>query len=101
MTSRRDQSVWILSPREEEVPQPPTLFAQRPDHLSGLDVVLLGNAKLNVDVVLRELGRRLVDDYGVGSVTYLEKEVAGKPADRALLAIVRARAGAVLTGVGD
>ncbi len=91
--------VYVLDPHTEEEHVESSL-APPLATLRGAHVVLIGNGKTNADVILKEVGRRL-ERAGAASVTYLEKETAGRPADDAILAVVRERATAVVAGVGD
>lgn len=76
-------------------------LAPRPESLSGKTVGLVDNGKQNAGRFVDELGKLLVDRYGVGSVVLRKKPVATVDAPAELLEDLHDSADLVVIGVGD
>ncbi len=75
--------------------------AQRPASLKGARVGLLINTKKNAAPFLHEVGRLLVENYGVGSVTHRTKLNFAVPESDDVIKEMAAEADVIVTGVGD
>ncbi len=75
--------------------------AHRPESLRHRSVGLLDNGKQNAGLFVEELGKVLVERYGVGSVVLRKKPVATVDAPPELLEDLRRSAEVVVIGVGD
>ncbi|MGH8987874.1 MAG: UGSC family (seleno)protein [Acidimicrobiales bacterium] len=75
--------------------------APRPPSLDGRTVGLLDNGKQNAGRFVEELGKVLVDRYGVGSVVLRKKPVATVDAPAELLGDLHTAVELVVIGVGD
>ncbi len=76
-------------------------LAHRPESLSGSTVGLLDNGKQNAGRFVEELGKVLVERYGVGNVVLRKKPVATVDAPSELLSDLHDSAELVVIGVGD
>jgi len=76
-------------------------LATRPTELSGKTVGLLDNGKQNAGRFVDELGKVLVERYGVGSVVVRKKPVATVDAPQELLEDLHGAVDLVVIGVGD
>ncbi|MGH8981557.1 MAG: UGSC family (seleno)protein [Acidimicrobiales bacterium] len=76
-------------------------LAARPVGLDGKTVGLLDNGKQNAGRFVDELGKVLVERYGVGTVVLRKKPVATVDAPAELLGDLHASADLVVIGVGD
>lgn len=75
--------------------------APRPASLEGTRVGLLINTKQNAAPFLHEVGRLLVEDYGVASVTHRTKLNFAVPESEEVIKEMAAQADVIVTGVGD
>ena len=75
--------------------------AIRPESLKGMTVGLLDNGKQNAGRFVEELGKVLVERYGVGRVVLRKKPVATVDAPAQLLDDLHHAAELVVIGVGD
>ena len=75
--------------------------ARRPGSLKGARVGLLINTKQNAAPFLHEVGRLLVENYGVASVTHRTKLNFAVPESDEVIKELAADADVVVTGVGD
>lgn len=76
-------------------------LATRPESVSGRTVGLVDNGKQNAGRFVDELGKVLVERYGVGSVVLRKKPVATVDAPVELLEDLHDAADVVVIGVGD
>ena len=76
-------------------------LAARPADLSGKTVGLLDNGKQNAGRFVDELGKVLVERYGIGAVVVRKKPVATVDAPAELLEELHGAADLVVIGVGD
>lgn len=75
--------------------------APRPASLKGVRVGLLINTKQNAAPFLHEVGRLLVENYGVASVTHRTKVNFAMPEADEVIKEMAAEADVIVTGVGD
>ncbi len=75
--------------------------AARPASLKGARVGLLINTKQNAAPFLHEVGRLLVENYGVASVTERTKLNFAVPESEEVIKELAADADVIVTGVGD
>jgi hypothetical protein len=75
--------------------------APRPASLKGARVGLLINTKQNAAPFLHEVGRLLVENYGVASVTHRTKLNFAVPESDEVIKEMAAAADVIVTGVGD
>jgi hypothetical protein len=75
--------------------------AKRPASLKGARVGLLINTKQNAAPFLHEVGRLLVENYGVASVTHRTKLNFAVPESDDVIKEMAAEADVIVTGVGD
>ncbi|AUV80809.1 hypothetical protein C2R22_03335 [Salinigranum rubrum] len=75
-------------------------IADRLDTLEGTTVGLLDNSKANADVLLDEIGRLLVAEYGVATTVSRRKDKSPIPAD-SLATQLHDRCDAVVNAYGD
>jgi hypothetical protein len=75
--------------------------AVRPSTLEGARVGLLINTKQNAAPFLHEVGRLLVENYGVASLTERTKKNFAMPEADEVIKEMAAEADVVVTGVGD
>ena len=75
--------------------------APRPASLRGARVGLLINTKKNAAPFLHEVGRLLVENYGVASVTHRTKLNFAVPEPDEVIKEMAADADVIVTGVGD
>ena len=79
-----------------------TTLAARPTDLVGAHIGLLDNTKHNAMLLLQELGRLLVSEYGAADVSIIEtKRSFSIPIDEEIVARFRNSCDVVVTGVGD
>lgn len=77
-------------------------LAPRKGDLAGLRVGLLDNTKHNAMQFLRDVGDRLVNQYGAAAVSIIEtKENFAVPVDETIIGRFKDKADVVVTGVGD
>jgi hypothetical protein len=76
-------------------------LAPRRAHLDGATVGLLENTKQNAALLLRELGRLLVERHGATGVLLRTKTAFALPVPDALLEEMTRDCDVVITGVGD
>jgi len=77
------------------------VLAQPRAVLRGATIGLLENTKRNASLLLDELGRLLVDRYGVAGVVARTKRAFALPVPDELLEELASSCQAVITGVGD
>jgi hypothetical protein len=70
-------------------------------HLRGATIGLLENTKQNASLFLEELGRLLIDRYGVAGVVPRTKLAFALPVSEDMLEELATSCQAVITGVGD
>jgi hypothetical protein len=75
--------------------------AARPSSLNGARVGLLINTKQNAAPFLHEVGRLLVENYGVASLTERTKKNFAMPEADEVIKEMAAEADVIITGVGD
>ena len=75
--------------------------AVRPSTLEGARVGLLINTKQNAAPFLHEVGRLLVENYGVASLTERTKKNFAMPEADDVIKEMAAEADVIITGVGD
>jgi hypothetical protein len=75
--------------------------AARPSSLKGARVGLLINTKQNAAPFLHEVGRLLVENYGVASLTERTKKNFAMPEADEVIKEMAAAADVIVTGVGD
>jgi hypothetical protein len=75
--------------------------AARPASLKGARVGLLINTKQNAAPFLHEVGRLLVENYGVASLTERTKKNFAMPEADEVIKEMAAEADVIITGVGD
>ena len=75
--------------------------AARPASLRGARVGLLINTKQNAAPFLHEVGRLLVENYGVASLTERTKKNFAMPEANEVIKEMAAAADVIVTGVGD
>jgi len=78
-----------------------TLAPRSRSDLRGAAVGLLVNTKKNADIFLEEVGRLLVEQYGVGSVLARTKLNFARPVSDGLLKELTTECDVVITGIGD
>jgi hypothetical protein len=76
-------------------------FAARPKSLRGLKVGLVENTKFNSEVLLKKLGERLQQQYGMTVVHLAHKKSSGSPVYPKDVAELKTKADFVVAGVGD
>ncbi len=82
-------------------PRPAAPRAPRPRDLRGARVGLLINTKQNAAPFLHEVGRLLVENYGVASLTHRTKLNFAVPESDDVIKEMAAEADVIVTGVGD
>lgn len=95
-----EKSFIVLHPIEGPEHSPTSSLASRDGSLRGRTLLLLDNGKPNSDKVLKRIGLKLSEDYG------MKVEVEKKPAHSAPLPTAQlqdhvGRFHYVLTGIGD
>jgi hypothetical protein len=93
----------ILDPTgaSQATAKPAAPRAPRPATLEGARVGLLINTKQNAAPFLHEVGRLLVENYGVASVTHRTKLNFAVPESDTVIKEMAASADVIVTGVGD
>jgi len=76
-------------------------FAPRPKDLKSLRVGLVENTKFNSEKLLKLVGERLKDRYGVTVVHLAHKQSAGHGVNAADIKEFKTKADFVVAGVGD
>lgn len=80
----------------------PTTLAHRRADLAGAHIGLLDNTKHNAMLLLQEVGKLLVSEYGAADVSIVEtKRSFSVPVDEEIVARYRESCDVVITGVGD
>jgi len=75
--------------------------APRLADLEGLRIGLLGNRKINADVLLRETAALFESRHGCRVLALEEKDHAGKPCPPDLLACIASESDFLITAAGD
>ncbi|NKQ58580.1 hypothetical protein HFP15_37620 [Amycolatopsis sp. K13G38] len=83
------------------VPAGATVPAPERARLAGATVGLLANTKQNAALFLEEVGKLLIERYGVAAVVPATKAVFALPVTDEQLEELAGRCDAVITGVGD
>ena len=96
----KKQTIEILDPRAEDVPEELGLSPQLPG-LQGKVVGLLENRKYHADAFLQELGDVLVRDYGAKRVVYATKFSFSAACAEQTLEHLVAECDAVVHGIAD
>ena len=77
------------------------VIAPRLGDLEGLRIGLLGNGKVNADVLLTETAQLFVQRHGCRVLELEEKGHAGKPCPPELMAQIAEQSDFMLTAAGD
>lgn len=93
--------IVVLDPREPRMES--GTLSPRLDTLKGTTIGIIWNGRRPGpgDIILKSVGERLRDEYGVEKVVFRTKPYLGNIAPEELLAEMQAEADAVLAGVGD
>lgn len=75
--------------------------APRLETLKGVSIGFIDNKKINVRPYFEMVAQKLRDDWNVRETMIVTKENCSLPASEAVLQHVRAKAHAIITGVGD
>jgi hypothetical protein len=92
--------IRVLSP-VGVVHQEPITVPALPADWAGLSVGFLDNTKANFDVLARELGSLLQQQYGVREIVHRRKANAATPAAPDIVAELAKRCDVVFAGSGD
>ena len=92
--------IRVLSP-VGVVQQEPVTVPALPGDWAGLSVGFLDNTKANFDVLARELGLLLQQQYGVREIVHRRKANAATPAAPDIVAELAKRCDVVFAGSGD
>lgn len=76
-------------------------FAPRPKDLKGLKVGLVENTKFNSEKLLKLVGERLKQRYGISVVHLDHKQSAGHGVSESAIKEFKTKADFVVAGVGD
>ena len=90
----------LIDPKGASKP-PSSRLAPRIPNLQGLKVALLGNSKVNADVLLRETAKLFETEYGCTVLSLAEKPDSGRPAEPAQLDRLARESDFLITAVGD
>ena len=94
------QKVYVLDPTSEPLGGMESV-APRLDGLEGKSVGLVSNGKLNATSILKLLGEKLQDQYGLGEVVVFGEGYTAGPTPIDILDQVASRCDAALVGIGD
>jgi hypothetical protein len=90
----------LVLPTDDRRPDAREL-APRLESLAGVRIGLLDNRKGNANVLLEQVARKLMSDYGAGSFQVEEKPIYSRPATDDQLQRLAESCGAVVTAIGD
>ena len=100
-TTSASVTVEVLDPGPAESKQAGERPAQRPASLSGKRIAWVGNHKLNANVVLDTLARRVQTATRALDVVAHEKRGPNVPTEPAVLDRLARECGAVIIGLAD
>jgi len=93
--------LWIIDPTAGVRPEGPQVGASLGGTAAWTEVALFSNSKPNASSLLRGLGNRLKDHWGLDGVHLVSKPVSAVAADEVMLDWLAQRFRMVLLGVGD
>ena len=91
----------LLDPTGDSERTTNTALAPRPPALQGLTVGLLDNNKPNGAVILRAVGRELVEKYGVKEFRLFQKGYFGTPVEESVVQQILQNSDFAVAGIGD
>ncbi len=93
-------TLQMLDPTGVDEPRH-TRLAGRDGRIAGKRVGLLANGKTNGDTLLCFVGELLQERHGAGTVTFVDKRDASRPAADAVLDKLLPQCDFVVTAIGD
>jgi hypothetical protein len=91
----------LLDPTGDSERATNTTLAPRPQSLKGLTVGLLDNTKPNGAVILRAVGRDLMERYGVKEIRMFRKGYFGTPVEESVVQQMLHNCDFAVAGIGD
>ena len=91
----------LLDPTGDSGRTTNTTLAPRPQSLKGLTVGLLDNTKPNGAVILRAVGRDLMERYGVKEIRMFRKGYFGTPVEESVVQQMLHNCDFAVAGIGD
>lgn len=91
----------LLDPTGDSERTTNTALAARPQSLKGLTVGLLDNNKPNGAVILRAVGRELVEKYGAKEFKMFKKGYFGTPVEESVVQQILENSDFAVAGIGD
>jgi hypothetical protein len=91
----------LFDPTGSAAKAEPIRFAPRPRDLKGLKVGLVENTKFNSEKLLRLVGERLKQRYGIAVTHLAHKQSAGHAVAETDIREFKVKADFVVAGVGD
>ena len=91
----------LLDPTGDSERTTNTTLAPRPQSLKGLTVGLLDNTKPNGAVILRAVGRDLMERYGVKEIRMFTKGYFGTPVEESVVQQMLHNCDFAVAGIGD
>jgi hypothetical protein len=91
----------LLDPTGDSGRTTNTTLAPRPQSLRGLTVGLLDNTKPNGAVILRAVGRDLMERYGVKEIRMFQKGYFGTPVEESVVQQMLHNCDFAVAGIGD
>ena len=91
----------LLDPTGDSERTTNTTLAPRPQSLKGLTVGLLDNSKPNGAVILRAVGRDLMERYGVKEIRMFRKGYFGTPVEESVVNQMLHNCDFAIAAIGD